>query len=296
MVTLETTKDIFFGLEDCDLCKFIELVTKFLPLPPTIIKMKKPNKELLSYSPTKTFPLLKSGDEFITGCLPIVRYLIKSSKDVSDGVLLDNRKILLGKNLKEEAAIETWTNYIFASITPITCEIKAQLYGKKKFEKEILDMAIKDLIEVLKTVNERLKLNTFLTSNKIQLADLMLVSVLFKCFNDVLTEDKLELIPNVTRMFKFISHMKKFEDIFGKYTPCKEQKTPEPFVEPKEEKEKEEKKDKKNKKEKEKGEKGNKEGEEQDKKGNKKNKDKKEKKDKNKKDKNEKDEKAEEKK
>jgi len=255
--------------------------------------MKKPNKELLSYSPTKTFPLLKSGDEFITGCLPIVRYLIKSSKDVSDGVLLDNRKILLGKNLKEEAAIETWTNYIFASITPITCEIKAQLYGKKKFEKEILDMAIKDLIEVLKTVNERLKLNTFLTSNKIQLADLMLVSVLFKCFNDVLTEDKLELIPNVTRMFKFISHMKKFEDIFGKYTPCKEQKTPEPFVEPKEEKEKEDKKDKKNKKEKEKG---NKDGEEQDKKGNKKNKDKKEKKDKNKKDKNEKDEKAEEKK
>ena len=284
MVTLETTKDIFFGLEDCDLCKFIELVTKFLPLPPKIIKMKKPSKELLAYSPTKTFPILKTGDEFITGCLPIIRYLIKSSKDVSDGVLLDNRKILLGKNLKEEAAIETWTNYIFASITPITCEIKAQLYGKKKFEKEILDMAIKDLIEALKPVNERLKLNTFLTSNKIQLADLMLVSVLFKCFNDVLTEDKLEQIPNVTRMFKFISHMKKFEDIFGKYTPCKGQKTPEPFVEPKEEKEekeekteKEGKKDKKNKKEK-----GSKNGEEQEKKENKKNKDKK---DKNKKDK-----------
>ena len=274
MVTLETSKDIFFGLEDCDLCKFIELVTKFLPLPPKLIKMKKPNKELLNFSPTKTFPLLKSGDEFITGALPIVKYLIKTSKEESDGVLLDNKKILLGKNIKEEAAIDTWTNYIFSSISPITCEIKGQLYGKKNFDKGIFDMAVNDLIEVLKPINERLKLNTFLTSNKIQLADLMLVSVLFQCFNDVLTKDLLEKIPNVTRMFKFVSHMKKFEDIFGVYIPCKEQKTPAP-MEKKEEKEEkgekgEKKKDKKNKKDK-----GNKEGEKQEKKENKKEKEKK---------------------
>ena len=275
MVTLETTKDLFFCLEDCDLCKFIELVTKFLPLPPKIIKSKKPNKDILNFSPTKTYPVLKSGDDFITGALPIVRYLIKSSKDISDGVLLDNRKILLGKNLKEEAAIDTWTNYILTSITPITCEIKAQLHGKKKFEKEVFDLALNDLIDALSSVNERLKLNTFLTSNNIQLADLMLTSVLFQCFNEVLTQDKLEKIPNVTRMFKFISHMKQFEDLFGKYVPCKEQKTPEPFVEtkPKEEKkEKEEKKkDKKNKHDKE-----HKEGEHHEKKENKKHKEKKE--------------------
>ena len=269
MVTLETTKDLFFGLEDCDLCKFIELVTKFLPLPPKIIKSKKPNKDILNFSPTKTYPVLKSGDDFITGALPIVRYLIKSSKDISDGVLLDNKKILLGKNLKEEAAIDTWTNYILTSITPITCEIKAQLYGKKKFEKEIFDIALSDLIDALSSVNERLKLNTFLTSNTIQLADLMLTSVLFQCFNEVLTQDKLEKIPNVTRMFKFISHLKEFEDIFGKYVPCTEQKAPEPFVEttPKEEKKEKEgkKKDKKNKHDKE-----HKEGEHNGKKENKK--------------------------
>ena len=250
MVTLETTKDIFFALEDCTLCKFIELVTKFLPLPPKILRMKKPPKEILNLSPTKTFPVLKSGDDFITGALPIIKYLIKSSKDISDGVLLDNRKILLGNNLKEEAAIETWTNYIFASISPITCEIKAQLYGKKKYDKIIFDEAINDLIDVLKPVNERLRLNTFLTSNKIQLADLMLVCVLFQCFNDIMTKDLIEKIPNVTRIFKFISHMKRFEDIFGKYVPCQERKNPEPFVERKEEKKEEKKDEKKEKKDK----------------------------------------------
>ena len=256
MVTVETTKDILFTLDGCVLCKFIELVTNFLPLPPKIIKLKKPNKEILQYSPTKTFPLLKTGDDFITGALPIVKYLIKTSKDESDGVELDNRKILLGKNFKEEARIDMWANFIFSSLFPITIEIESQLYGKKKFNALVFDDALKDLLEVLETINEQLKLNTFLTSNNIQLADLMLTSVLFHCYNDVLTQDKIEKIPNVIRMFKFVSHMKQFVDIFGEATPCKKQKDPEPYKpcdeeEGKEEKgEHESKKDKKNKKKK----------------------------------------------
>ena len=251
MVTVETTKDILFTIEDCVLCKFIELVTSFLPLPPQIIKLKKPNQEILKFSATKTFPLLKTGDDFISGALPVVKYLIKSSKDNSDGIILDNREILLGKNLKEEAKVDMWTNFIFASILPITTEIEAQLYGKKQFNSEILENALNDLLEVLSTINEQLKLNTFLTSNNIQLADLMLVSVLFHCYNDVITQDKAEKIPNVIRMFKFVSHLRQFEQIFGEVIPCKKQKEPEPFVERKEEEEG----DKKGKKEKKKKEK-----------------------------------------
>ena len=234
MVTVETTKDVLFVLENCTLCKFIELVTKFLPLPPKIIKLKNPNKEILEYSPTKTFPLLKSGDDFFTCAIPIVKYLIKTSKDESDGVILDVRKILLGRNLKEEAKIDTWTNFIFSSLLPITTEIEAQLYGKKKFNSLIFEEALKDLMEVLETINEQLAFSTFLTSNNIQLADLMLVSVLFRCYNDVLTQDKANKIPNVIRMFKFVSHMKNVTDLFGEATPCEKQKAPEQYVEAKE--------------------------------------------------------------
>ena len=138
MVTVETTKDILFALENCVLSNFIELVSKLLPLPPKVIRLKKPNKEILKYSPTKTFPILKAGDDFISGTLPIVKYLIKSAKDDSDGVILDNRKILIGKNLKEEAKVDMWTNYIFSSIYPITSEIEAQLYGKKKLIRKFM--------------------------------------------------------------------------------------------------------------------------------------------------------------
>ena len=105
-------------------------------------------------------------------------------------------------------------------------------------------------MDVLETINEQLTLSTFLTSNNIQLADLMLVSVLFRCYNDVLTQDKANKIPNVIRMFKFVSHMKNVTDLFGEPTPCKKQKTPEPYVEPKEENEDEKEGDKKGKKDK----------------------------------------------
>ena len=138
MVTAETTKDILFAKEDCTLCKFIELVSNLLRLPPKIIKLKKKDKDILEYSPTKTFPILKSGDDFISGTLPIVKYLIKSAKDESDGVVLDNRKVLIGKSLKEEARVDTWTHFIFTSLYPVTAEIEAQLYGKKYLIQQFL--------------------------------------------------------------------------------------------------------------------------------------------------------------
>ena len=143
-----------------------------------------------------------------------------------------------------------WTHFIFTTVFPITTEIESQLYGRKNFNQAIFDNALKDLLDVLETVNEQLKLNTFLTSNTIQLPDLMLTSVLFHCFNDVLTQNKREKIPNVIRMFKFVSHMKQFVDIFGEPIPCQTQKTPEPYKPCIEEegKPEESKKDKKNKK------------------------------------------------
>ena len=127
-------------------------------------------------------------------------------------------------------------------------------------------------MDVLEPVNEQLMLNAFLTSNNIQLADLMLTSVLFKCYKDVLTKEKLEKIPNVVRMFKFVSHMRNFIDIFGEATPCQKMKEPEPYVEPKDEDLEDNKKGKKDKKKKEKPkEEGKKEeGEENEKKKNKK--------------------------
>ena len=233
MVTVETTKDILFALENCVLSNFIELVSKLLPLPPKVIRLKKPNKEILKYSPTKTFPILKAGDDFISGTLPIVKYLIKSAKDDSDGVILDNRKILIGKNLKEEAKVDMWLNFIFSKIYPIVKEIEMQLYGKKKFDIRYFESSLNDLLEILVEINQYLELKPFLTANHVQLCDIMLGSVLFNCYNDIFTQNELNLIPNVIRVFKFVANMRLFKKVFGKAIPCKKIKKHEPYIEKK---------------------------------------------------------------
>ena len=231
MVTLETSNDLLFLKKDDIFTKFITLVTKFLPLPPKIIFLDHLDKHLLSFSETKSFPLLKSNDNFFSGTLPIIKYLIRSSKDISDGVNLDNRVILLGENIKEEAKVEMWLNFIFTKIYPIIMEIEMQLYGKKEFDIRNFEFAVNDLLEILVDINQYLQLKPFLTANHVQLGDIMLTSALFNCYNDIFTQNELNLIPNVIRVFKFVSNMRLFVKVFGKAIPCKKVKKPEPFIE-----------------------------------------------------------------
>ena len=232
MVTAETTNEILFSREGCVLSRFIELTTKFLPLPPKILRLNKPDKEILSFSQTRNMPVLKAGDDFISGIIPIIKYLIKSSKDISDGVLLDNRIILLGKNLKEETKVDMWLNFIYSKIFPITIEIENQLYGKKRFDIRYFEVALNDLLEILVELDKYLQFNTFLTANHVQLGDIMLSAALFACYNNLFTQIELDLIPNITRVFKFVTHMRLFKDVFGNYVPCKKIKKPEPYAHP----------------------------------------------------------------
>ena len=232
MVTAETTNEVLFAREGDLLSKFIELVARFLPLPPKIIKFKKPNKEILAFSQTKTFPVLKSGDDFLNGTLPILKYLIKSAKDISDGVVLDNRTILLGKNLKEEVKVDMWLNFIYSKIVPLSVDIENQLYGKKRFDIRRFESSLNDLLEILVEINNHLQFNAFLTANHVQLGDIMLTAALFICYNDVFTQIELDMFPNVIRVFRFVANMRYFKEVFGIATQCKKIKKPEPFIEP----------------------------------------------------------------
>ena len=232
MVTAETTNEILFTREGCVLSKFIELTTKFLPLPPKILRLNRPDKDILSFSQTRNMPSLKAGDDFISGTIPIIKYLIKSSKDISDGVILDNRIILLGKNLKEETKVDMWLNFIYSKIFPLTIEIENQLYGKKRFDIRYFEVALNDLLELLVELDKYLQFNTFLTANHVQLGDIMLSAALFTCYNDLFTQIELDMIPNITRVFKFVTHMRLFKDVFGNYVPCKKVKKAEPYIPP----------------------------------------------------------------
>ena len=247
MVTVETSNEILFSLENNTITKYIELVTMFLPLPPIIVKLKSIPKELLEKSQTKNLPLLQSGDDFISGTIPIIKYLIKSSKDIFDGINFNYREILYGKNIKEETKVDMWINFIFSKIFPITLELENQLYGKSEFDIRIFEYKLNDLLEILVEINEYLKLRTFLTSNHIQLCDIMLTCALHICYNDLFTKNEWELIPNVIRLFKFVSNLGFYKEVFGSSIPCKKVKKAEMYITPNNKEVKKENEQKKNK-------------------------------------------------
>ena len=249
--------------EKCPQGCFIRIVSKFFKEAPSFEFINTFSEEvkakLLSYSPTKTIPLLKDGDLFVSGAIPVVKYLLALNPET--------KKLLVGGCPKGEAVCDMWLNFFINSISPIVYEINQQLNGKKKFNKDIFDMAINDLVEQLEVVNKNLTFKTFLLGNSISLPDLLLTSFVFQMFSKVLIDNLKSKIPHVIRHFLFVSSLVEVKDIYGVPTPIKEMVKPLPYVEPVEEK-KEDKKEKKEKGDKkEKKEKGDKKEKKEQKKG-----------------------------
>ena len=80
------------------------------------------------------FPLLKEGDFSLSGTLLIIKYILNLNSET--------KKILMGKDLKNELSCEMWLNFMLNNIIPIF-EMKL-IYNYRRFE-----IAINDLIKEL---------------------------------------------------------------------------------------------------------------------------------------------------
>lgn len=218
----------------CPLARFLIIILKFTESKMKVIAINElsevEQKDILHFSPTKQFPLLKSGEFLISGTLPILRYIISSDEKVTN--------LLFSTDAKSIGWLEMWLNYALMNLAPICAEITSQLLGKKDFNKGILDQAIADLMDELSKVNDYLKFKTFFYGHSIKLPDLLLACLLFDVYNTALLKDNRDKIPNVIRHFLFIANLDKVKQLYS--TPLKECKeiTALPFV-PKEETKKE---------------------------------------------------------
>ena len=183
-------------------------------------------KEIVKFSPTKMFPLLKEGDFFLSGTLPILKYILNLNPEI--------KKILMGKDLKNELSCEMWLNFISNNIIPIVCEINLQLEGEKQYNKELFEIAINDLIKELSVINEHLKFRTFITNDSIQICDFLLATLLVNIYNKILTKDLREKIPNVIRHLKYVGNLKFVTNICDKLVECNTRAQVKEFVEKKE--------------------------------------------------------------
>ena len=184
-------------------------------------------KYILSFSPTKTFPLIKEGDTFISGTLPILKYILNIHPEI--------KQLYMGTTLKNESSCEMWLNFISNNIIPIVKEINSQLEGEKPFNNQTFEVAINDLIKELSTLNEHLKFRTFLTAHQVQICDLFLSILLIEVYNKVLTKDLREKIPYVIRHLKYVGNLDMVKNITGELKECEKRAEAKPFVEKKEE-------------------------------------------------------------
>ena len=72
-------------------------------------------KLILSFLPTKTFPLIKEGDTYFSRIIPILKYILNVHPEI--------KQIFMGTSLKNESSCEMWLNFISNNIIPIVCEI-----------------------------------------------------------------------------------------------------------------------------------------------------------------------------
>lgn len=240
----------------CPLARFLMITLKFTENKMKVVAINElseiEQKDIVHFSPTKQFPLLKAGEVIISGTLPILRYIISSDEQVNH--------LLFSTEAKSIGCLEMWLNFILMNIAPICTEIISQLLGKKPFNKEILDRAIADLMNELSKVNEHLKFKTFLFGHSIKLPDLLLVCLLFDVYNLALLKDNRDKILNVIRHNLFVFSLVEVKQFFSaSFQECKEI-SPLPFVQIEEAKQEETQKDtkeegKKNKKAKKEGEK-----------------------------------------
>jgi len=160
----------------------------------------------LAKSHTQSFPVFQSGDFFISGTNTIMRYLLSTHEQTKNDILGAN-------NDKSDALITMWTDFCSFNIWPLIPHVIGQIIGKTQKNKDVFNMAIEDLMIVLKKIDSHLSLRTFLVGNSFTYADLIVASSLNLFFTLILDENKRSQCPNVTRWFMFSSNVPQLSSV-----------------------------------------------------------------------------------
>lgn len=210
---MTSTTTLYFS-PNCVKAKTILTLNQFVNTKLELIDISKLSKEdqvkLYDRSPTGTFPLLRVGDFFLSGTRAILKFLI----GLSDQNELD---FLHPKNHFEASHIEMWVDYTINNIWVLLENLLIESDGDLKLTDNdlIKKEAHAELLLVLKTLNSTLQFKTFLVSNNLTLADLVLAASLYSVYKLVLDAETAKSFNHLTRWFKFASNLKQFKSVFG---------------------------------------------------------------------------------
>ncbi len=97
------------------------------------------------------------------------------------------------------------------------------VFGHFDHDEQRLTEAKTNTKNLLKILDEALKIHTFLAANQLTVADIAIAGILSGCFKFIFDDNFRKQFANVTRWFENIANLPAFAKFFGKLYFCKQE-------------------------------------------------------------------------
>jgi elongation factor 1-gamma len=186
--------------------------------------------EFLAKFLTGTVPAMEDGELHLFESNAIAYYLASMNADSR----------LLGKTPAEKAEVIQWMFFSDNAITSGLANWVFPVAGFMPYNKAAYNKAVEDIKKALDILNRHLLTRTFLVTEHITLADIVMGCQLHLLYKMVLAPEYRDNFKNVTRYFSTLMHQKEFVAVWGETVLCEKEAKYQPPK--KEEKKKAEKK------------------------------------------------------
>ncbi|CAH0727286.1 unnamed protein product, partial [Brenthis ino] len=127
---------------------------------------------------------------------------------------------LRGSDVASQAAIYQWASWADSELLPASCAWVFPYLGIMQFNKLNVERAKSDLLAALKVLDGHLLTRTFLVTERITLADIIVFCTLIHAFQNVLDGQLRASFVNVQRWFLTLAHQPQVARVVGALTLC----------------------------------------------------------------------------
>ncbi|KZP33197.1 eEF1-gamma domain-containing protein [Athelia psychrophila] len=182
---------------------------------------KKP--EFLAKFPHGKIPAWEGKDGFLLSeGTPIAKYIASLAPNSG----------LLGVDAKDAALVDQWIHFTDTEVEVPYSILWFMFSGGIPYLKPIHAAMLEGLIRSLTTVNEHLMMRTFLVTERITVADIVLAAIIQTAVSNFFDAELRAQLPNVVRHLETIVNQPKLKEFFGETTYIEKAKQ---FVAPKKE-------------------------------------------------------------
>eukprot|EP01103_Thecamoeba_quadrilineata_P011503 TRINITY_DN2764_c0_g1_i1.p1 TRINITY_DN2764_c0_g1~~TRINITY_DN2764_c0_g1_i1.p1 ORF type:complete len:226 (+),score=37.48 TRINITY_DN2764_c0_g1_i1:24-701(+) len=171
-------------------------------------------------------PLLKSNSHDNSPILITEHGPINHSNSISKFLAKQSSLNLFGETLYEQALVDQWLDFSYSEIDLPAFAWLGPIYGYFPEVVEATKRAKDDVSRVLGVLDQHLKDRTYLISERITLADIIVALSLYPLYNKVLALNVRKQFTNTNRWFNTISSQPNFEAVLGKIALCEKPTVP----------------------------------------------------------------------